>query len=1000
MFDTDVTNNQKSHNYILGASSQTPLNLQNFDDKFLVNYNMSKDKYVINLDLEIDGEWSNQLCEGYSKTLPISLQIGDRTGKKIFLEHPQWKENYGESYNPSWTTQTPLPLLLNATETSIIKNEIDNEIYESQEKYLGKGVKKNCVLNLTLYIYYSFKDVEIFLGKKLASSILWHIEQKRRLRTIVKKNGQIHEDFIDLNYYLKIDNHIYKVKLFIVDLCGIAGGKSLLDTSLIYGIPMSQKTLMDTYKTTMNIPYQDSKLRHDFIQYSLGDLVLFNLEKNHLIKHNNIREILELMPVEKVPLTKGSEVAQTFQDFILSKCPLDSELLDHLQTKNAEDFLSENGMKFHLDKDKKTTVIYNAIVHGGRCKNETPQDPIIHGTVLSMDLSGCYANALKHLVYPVGLPLNIFFHKPPEKKKTTKKQRQELLKEYQKNPRNYLQQNQQKTEEEPPYTLRKFLKEFGKELVRDCWHIVVSTIKPLTFKQNLICSKHFNGIPTIDRTKEDMDEGNIKGEFGIYLNEIKNGILTHHSLQMLKAFANNKEWGELLDNLQIISGVIYLKSHQCKTFEEYREKVLASTGHIKTVKRKTRAWYIKDDRPLYWYPQPIGEFINPLIQQRKEAKTLRDQHLKNSDEYNIYNSQQETLKLFINALYGVLASPYFKIGNTTVANNITDMARMGCWGMEIASCGKTSITDGTELNINQVLSRNDKIPSLNTLAKLQLDLMVDESDMKVKQNFQVIPLGNQGNWEIAKDENTNEYVLYREGIEIERKTNNESWAIIDEIYTQHIKDFFRGLDLTWIERYTYEDKGLYLGMVINSQSNYMLITPEEKQKVKARGHNTTKDNLQGNVNGKHPLNDMFFKVYNGEKIPYYKPVKTEQLLKLTEVTNSHIAQEKGVKAELICDYNLLPSDVIHVEKRIYPLSASSFYYLSKKQRTYWETLEQRCQKTTDNLQKLDYLFRDPQGNLDYLQTHKILHDLITVKGVTRDLELKKYYPQIVKFTLL
>ena len=99
----------------------------------------------------------------------------------------------------------------------------------------------------------------------------------------------------------------------------------------------------------------------------------------------------------------------------------------------------------------------------------------------------------------------------------------------------------------------------------------------------------------------------------------------------------------------------------------------------------------------------------------------------------------------------------------------------------------------------------------------------------MKKNFQLIPLGNQGEWDItAKDTGLKndhgdiiyEYTLYRDGIEIEKKTTNESWGIIDDLYAKHIQDFFRGLDLTWIERYTYEDKGLYLGMVINSQANY------------------------------------------------------------------------------------------------------------------------------------------------------------------------------------
>ncbi|MBL1210630.1 hypothetical protein [Geminocystis sp. GBBB08] len=983
MLNHDIKNNQKSSevlsNNILGESKQIINNsnyswldnvkipenighISKYNNPYSIDYIISKDEYVINCELEIDGEWYSIPDVGFSKTHPISLQIGDRNKKKIFLEHPQWsKEN--EQYIPTWIGETPLPLLLNGQEIDIITNDYDRDLYESQEKYIRKGVKVNRVILLTLHIFYSFKDIELFLGKRLTRSILGHIEQKRRLRTVVRKNGNLHEDFIDLNYHLKIDGNIYKVKLFIIDYCGIAGGKSLLDTSLTYGIPMEQKTIMDDYKSSMDIPYTNSELRQDFIEYSLGDLVLFELGKNHQIKHNNIRDILELENMDNIPLTKGSEVAKTLQDFILNKCPIDTELLDHLQFKSAEDLLAVNGIKTNLDKDKSTTAIYNGIVHGGRCKNESPQNPVIDGLVLSMDLSGCYASALKSLQYPIGLPLHIFYHKTEKNK----------------------------------LTLRKFLKEFGKELVPDCWHIVVSTSEPLSFMQNLIFSKHFNGNPSIDDTKDEISESHIKGEFGIYLNEIKNGILTHHSLEMLKAIASNSEWGELMDKLEIVSGVVYLKSHQCNSFEEYQEKVLSTQGKIKTVKRKKQAWYIQDDRPLYWYPIPLGEFINPLIVERKKAKNERDLYQKNSDKYNELNSQQETLKLFINAVYGVICSPYFKIGNTTVANNITDMARMGCWAMQIASCGKTAVTDGSEFDINKVLQWTNKFPSFNTLVKLQLELFNDSDrlDKDLQKNFEIIPLGNQGTWDIQIDEKTSEFVLYHDGIEIERKINNESWQTIDDIYTQHMNNFFGKLNLTWLKRYSYEDKGLYDGMVLHSQSNYLLNTLEGKSKIKARGHKTDKKSLKGDVIGKHPLNDMLTRAKKGEKIPFYHPVVTEQLLKLKEVVNAHTAIEQGEKAQLITTNNLLPSDTIHVTKRIYPISASCFYYLNKQQKNYWEKLEERCKKFTNDRQKLDYLFRDEKGYLDYSQAHRLLHTLITINGISRDLELKKLVPKLI-----
>ena len=74
--------------------------------------------------------------------------------------------------------------------------------------------------------------------------------------------------------------HSFQLKVKIKDWLGVEY-TSLLNTCLSYNIEMPQKSLMDSYKSNMDVAYADPELRETFISYALADLVLGELSSTY-----------------------------------------------------------------------------------------------------------------------------------------------------------------------------------------------------------------------------------------------------------------------------------------------------------------------------------------------------------------------------------------------------------------------------------------------------------------------------------------------------------------------------------------------------------------------------------------------------------------------------------------------------------------------------------------------------------------------------------------------
>lgn len=219
-------------------------------------------------------------------------------------------------------------------------------------------------------------------------------------------------------------------------------------------------------------------------------------------------------------------------NFLEKEVPLTADQVMALKIPHDENaiplksLISLSTVSYLVQADNKFSIRYVAVTLRGRCKNEKPHQPVIRDLIISEDLVSAYANALIHVIFPIGLPSLLYFpsHQP-----------------------------------EKCISLGQFLKKYEDELVPDCWHAVLDTFNDkLSFQQNLLFSKKLpkSGPVILEENEDDFDEeGHFKGKFLLQLKKINNGILTHHSLQMLKAITTAKEWGEFLKVVKVKSAI-------------------------------------------------------------------------------------------------------------------------------------------------------------------------------------------------------------------------------------------------------------------------------------------------------------------------------------------------------------------------------------------------------------------------------------------------------------
>lgn len=464
--------------------------------------------------------------------------------------------------------------------------------------------------------------------------------------------------------------------------------------------------------------------------------------------------------------------------------------------------------------------VFLSIVMGGRCVNEMPEAYKITGAVLDIDLNSCYGTALRSLTSPVGLPT--------------------VWSKY---------------DEEETVKLGDWLKRNESELVDDLYTIMVDG--ELNFYQDLIFSKdvtagQINRVGSGgnyekgDSVEQREDVSHIPGDMVLSRSEIKNGIITSDILKTIRAVATNQELEGFM-SLEVVTAAYYPKSKRVDDFELLQDTILSDPG--KRYVKNNQHGNTVDTRSKVWYALPLERYIGKLIDERKRAKKAGEQ------------AYQNMLKLFINITYGVLASPYFEVGNTVVANVITARARLGAWMMSKALRTRQSITDGGAYDPREVayLKPGAKKPGFKGLH--------DIARWFDRKNYTRVLIDLPGcphpdGWE-AFIRDMSKRASEKEDI---GQLEKEVGEIVDRCALTHVNNFWSvyGLALPFDVEHKVSNTSTKMAYV--SKGHYAFETYTGKRKYKIRG---TKDfrgkkGITGTLQN-HPTYSLFDSILDGDE---------------------------------------------------------------------------------------------------------------------------------------
>jgi hypothetical protein len=413
------------------------------------------------------------------------------------------------------------------------------------------------------------------------------------------------------------------------DLSGWAAKASLKKFAGAFGIEMSEKTTMDDYKANM---YRGLIERpEDFLRYAVEDaLVLLELYDRFTNFFRGVRrDVLGLPDPERdrLPPTTGRLVADLLRDWMYHRAGEHADAVrfcdrklgyldpdaDHyadakkLRTELVARINSPEGLAAHAatadgagelkkffragylhtalggasvkwfaSRAAEESSAFNALVHGGRCNNERP-DQYQTGPGLDIDIEGCYGSALKELTLPIGLPTT-WSYKPNEALPT----------------------------------LGAWLDANRGELVPGLWTCTASGALP--FEQDLLYSKL---VKRMAISQADERNADVSTDLVLLRREVKNAIITADILEAVEKVATNRELAALR-RLRVVTAVAYRASDRVPGPAEWTRAVLTWTDRARVVRVKPGVR--KDDRPRTWYGVPLREFIGPLVDERKKAK--------------------------------------------------------------------------------------------------------------------------------------------------------------------------------------------------------------------------------------------------------------------------------------------------------------------------------------------------------------------------------------------
>lgn len=497
----------------------------------------------------------------------------------------------------------------------------------------------------------------------------FEMERKLRCSTPGSRGAQ---DHIDLPWVLYLNGQVYAVRLTWVDSSALHGMSSYKDVCAATGVKLDAKdNFSSTEKSDMLTQAIDRP--DDFDAYALGDLHVYDALSNNA---ENFRAIYRALGIEEkfvIPrLTIGSTIRDLFEAVLFNKIGVS----DPAEIRQVRQTLMEPASAGHLRESPHFTRALASKVEGGRCRNNRPTDRHVDSAIVDLDISGCYGEGQRNQLYPLGKPEVMDYAAGS-------------------NVNQYM-------------TLRQWLKLYDGDLVSGLWFARVCTVQPLKHRQDYLASwfsdskagdllalaKYAANKPS-DTELESVDEQNFNEEDGslkIFNHEIFNGVVTHETVQWLQNVCSKEQRAELLDNLFVITSMVYPASWRVETYAELKAEYTNHKGRNKvtrTGKGKRKNVRFTDGECHAWVGFNIGELIIDTL-------------LSNRKLYDKKTPLNTLFKLCVNTLYGDMTSKHFVSANVVVGNNITARARALAWYMEKGLYGFQTVTDGCAFELNRV----------------------------------------------------------------------------------------------------------------------------------------------------------------------------------------------------------------------------------------------------------------------------------------------------------
>lgn len=530
-----------------------------------------------------------------------------------------------------------------------------------------------------------------------------------------------------------------------------------------------------------------------------------------------------------------------------------------------------------LGSNVEATSVFAALVQGGRCNNSCPFESRVK-RVLDVDMSSCYGSTLRKLIYPIGLP-TIY--------------------------------SRSLTFGEKLETFHSVYSRLKPELIDDLWKADVSTKELLSFSQDLLFSsydvtpdkirKAVTGVSHYEdndgfNVEELGDIKKIPSTFCLTRRQLERARVCSSSNRVLDKVANDREKGELKKKLECSTLVYYPKSQQFTDIQAFVKHMMEAEGTVTTDDQNN----VTDARTRAWFGLELELFIGVLVNARKKLKGRMK--AATGEEYTSLFAKQEMYKLFVNTLYGDLASVFFSFGNAVLANVITDKARVGAWMMSKALRTRMEITDGGFYSpLAVAFNRGDKKPGLDVLSDWR------KWELKRTNDGLVRELGCLGG--MTKEQWEAFFRQYDFRVREELSTANLD-RLTDALAEEHIRNFWLPYELTFefgIE-HKYEHTSWSAGYL--SKSDYCLITVGSVPNVtRKRGARPPKSDVpmserdESYYQGIDPAFELLEALAKGDTSDYkHRSHDISNLVKLGEYQEVEILKTEVLEPKTIAEH--------------------------------------------------------------------------------------------------